>query len=80
MSDIDIKKLADDDLLAVAGGLQDNVTVAYQVINGDWGNGQDRVNRLRRAGYDPVAIQQIVNYILRQPDRYRPTPRDPYLG
>ncbi len=78
----DIKKLLDDELLGVAGGLQDNVTVAYQVINGDWGNGQERINRLRGAGYDPYAIQQIVNYLLSQPQRYNvPTySRDPYLG
>ena len=78
----DIKVMLDDELLNVAGGLQDNVTVAYQVINGDWGNGQNRINRLRNAGYDPYAIQQIVNYLLERPERYyiQPYYRDPYLG
>ena len=78
----DIKVMLDDELLNVAGGLQDNVTVAYQVINGDWGNGQERINRLRSAGYDPYAIQQIVNYLLERPERYYIPPyyRDPYLG
>ena len=78
----DSKVMLDDERLNVAGGLQDNVTVAYQVINGDWGNGQNRINRLRNAGYDPYAIQQIVNYLLERPDRYYIPPyyRDPYLG
>lgn len=81
----DIEKLADDELLAVAGGIQDNVTVAYQVLRGDWGNGEDRKRRLRAAGYDPYAIQQIVNYLCKNPQRYNPYggdmgPNDPYLG
>lgn len=35
--------------------------VAKAVIRGDYGNGQDRVNRLRAAGYDPAEVQQEVN-------------------
>jgi hypothetical protein len=35
--------------------------VAQQVINGIWGNGPDRVARLKAAGYDPVAVQNEVN-------------------
>ena len=38
--------------------------VAREVINGAWGNGQDRFNRLRAAGYDPNAVQNRVNAIL----------------
>lgn len=38
--------------------------VAKAVIRGDYGNGQDRVNRLRAAGYDPTAVQNEVNRIL----------------
>lgn len=37
--------------------------IARQVIRGDWGNGQDRVNRLRAAGYDADAIQARVNQL-----------------
>ena len=79
----EIEKLTDDALLEVAGGRQDDIAVAYAVIDGKYGNGQDRINRLRAAGYDPYAIQQIVNYLLAQP-RYTqynpPFSRDPYLG
>ena len=35
--------------------------IVSEVIAGQWGNGQDRVNRLKRAGYDPNRIQDKVN-------------------
>ena len=35
--------------------------LAREVIHGLWGNGQDRVNRLKAAGYDPTAVQNKVN-------------------
>lgn len=38
-----------------------NDTIAQEVVAGHWGNGEDRKNRLRNAGYDPNAIQAIVN-------------------
>ena len=38
--------------------------VAREVIQGKWGNGQDRINRLRAAGYNPDAIQAEVNRIV----------------
>ena len=45
-------------------------TVAREVIAGQWGNGQDRVNRLTEAGYDYSAVQARVNELLRpQPQR-----------
>lgn len=39
-------------------------TLAREVIRGDWGNGQDRKNRLERAGYDYTAVQRRVNELL----------------
>lgn len=39
-------------------------TLAREVIRGDWGNGQDRKNRLERAGYDYNAVQRRVNELL----------------
>ena len=38
--------------------------VAREVIRGDWGNGQDRRDRLRAAGYDAAAVQARVNQLL----------------
>ena len=39
--------------------------LAREVINGKWGVGQDRVNRLTKAGYDYNAVQKRVNEMLR---------------
>lgn len=39
-------------------------TLAREVIEGNWGNGQDRKNRLERAGYDYTAVQRRVNELL----------------
>lgn len=38
-----------------------NLTIAHEVIAGKWGNGPDRVARLKRAGYDAAAVQREVN-------------------
>lgn len=38
--------------------------IAHEVIQGLWGNGQDRVNRLNAAGYDASAVQNRVNQLL----------------
>lgn len=38
-----------------------NEQIANEVIRGEWGNGDDRRNRLQAAGYDYNAIQAIVN-------------------
>lgn len=40
-----------------------NEEIAQEVIRGDWGNGQERKDRLTAAGYDYDAIQSIVNRI-----------------
>lgn len=44
-----------------------NETIAQEVLAGYWGNGNDRVNRLRNAGYDYNAVQAIVNQKVGQP-------------
>ena len=38
--------------------------IAKEVIAGKWGNGQDRVNKLKAAGYDAAAVQKKVNELL----------------
>lgn len=38
--------------------------VAHEVIAGKWGNGQERIDRLKAAGYDPDKIQERVNEIM----------------
>lgn len=39
-------------------------TLAREVIHGDWGNGQERYNRLTAAGYNYQQVQNRVNQIL----------------
>nr|DAF31455.1 MAG TPA: LysA like endolysin [Caudoviricetes sp.] len=39
--------------------------VAHEVIAGRWGNGQERIDRLKAAGYDPDKIQKKVNELMK---------------
>ncbi len=47
-----------------AGNDADLYELAMQVIRGDWGNGEDRRERLTKAGHDYAAVQAKVNEIL----------------
>lgn len=38
--------------------------VAQEVLDGKWGNGETRINKLKAAGYDPVAVQVKVNQLM----------------
>ena len=42
------------------------IEIAHQVIEGMWGNGGERVTRLRAAGYVPELVQAEVNLLLHQ--------------
>ena len=44
--------------------MKDVTAVAKEVIQGKWGNGDDRVKRLRAAGYDSASVQKEVNRLL----------------
>ena len=44
--------------------LKNIATIANEVIQGIWGNGQERFDNLTNAGYDPQAVQDKVNEIL----------------
>lgn len=39
--------------------------VAHEVIAGRWGNGQERIDRLKAAGYNPDKIQKRVNELMK---------------
>lgn len=52
---------------APAPAKKSNEQIADEVIAGQWGNGDDRRNRLASAGYDYDAIQSIVNAKLNPP-------------
>lgn len=47
--------------IVVAPTKRSNDEIATEVLNGKWGNNPARANALKAAGYDPNAIQAIVN-------------------
>lgn len=51
--------------------------VAREVIRGEWGNGSDRRQRLKAAGYDYDTVQDRVNDILTGDEPEQPTPAEP---
>ncbi len=46
------------------GKFKDNLTLGQEVLDGKWGIGAARKAALIAAGYDPVAVQEAVNYLL----------------
>lgn len=56
-----VEKLADDALETVAGGMSANYKAALDVMDGKYGNGEERKRRLAAAGYDYWAVQHLVN-------------------
>lgn len=45
--------------------LKDIDEIAKEVLAGKWGNGSDRKERLLAVGYDPTAVQVLVNQLLK---------------
>lgn len=62
------------DPAAVKPTTKSEKTVAQEVVNGAWGNGDYRRNKLKAAGYDPDRIQQLVNDILKKGTPSAPKP------
>lgn len=54
----------EEDNVISKGALKSLSTIANEVIQGLWGNGEERYNSLAYAGYDPQAVQDKVNEIL----------------
>jgi hypothetical protein len=54
-----------------------NDTVANEVLNGAWGNGDDRRANLQAAGYDYATIQNLVNQKLGGSSAAAPAPARP---
>lgn len=52
--------------------------LAHEVINGKWGSGQTRKDRLTAAGYDYAAVQARVNEILKSNQTPTPKPAIPF--
>lgn len=51
-------------MTVTAINLPDTVSVALLVIAGQFGNGNDRKQKLTKAGYNPVTVQACVNELL----------------
>ncbi len=51
-------------MTVTAINLPDTVSVALLVIAGQFGNGNERKQRIMKAGYDPVTVQTCVNELL----------------
>lgn len=67
----DMNEMYRDLIAEISGGSKPEPTpsksideLAKEVIDGKWGNGEDRKNRLTEAGYDYNAVQNKVNEIL----------------
>lgn len=51
-------------MTVTAINLPDTVSVALLVIAGQFGNGDERKQKLTKAGYNPVTVQACVNELL----------------
>ncbi len=54
-------KTVDNSVENVENSKKSNEEIAKEVWEGKWGNGQERVDKLTKAGYDYTEIQKIVN-------------------
>lgn len=54
----------DGDIRGYYTNKKSNEQIAREVIQGLWGNGQDRRKRLSQAGYNPDTIQALVNKMM----------------
>lgn len=50
--------------------LPSTVSVALLVIAGQYGNGTERKEKLKKAGYNPDTVQACVNELLKILERY----------
>ena len=50
-------------------GQKTNYVVACEVLEGLWGNGPERRERLEKAGYSYSAIQSLVNCLIEERNR-----------
>ena len=59
------KKLFDTKVSTKKEPKKSITTIAKEVIDGKWGNGEDRKKKLKSAGYDYSAVQKKVNELLK---------------
>ena len=56
-----LENLGDEQLGTVAGGMSAEYLAALDVMDGKYGNGEDRRRRLTAAGFNYDAVQHLVN-------------------
>ena len=61
--------MTDEELGEVSGGVTANYLAALDVMNGKYGNGEERRIRLTAAGYNYDAVQRLVNGLAKGYDR-----------
>lgn len=59
-----------DAIEKVTGAIKDYGKIVDEIILGNWGNGQERFNKLAEAGYDWAHAQNLVNEKLNDSTRY----------
>ncbi|MBQ6927386.1 MAG: hypothetical protein IJQ36_03640 [Oscillospiraceae bacterium] len=57
----EMKRMDEEQLDAVAGGVTANLAAAYDVLAGKYGEGEERKRRLTAAGYNYNDVQSLVN-------------------
>ena len=57
-------------MTVTAFNIPETVSVALLVIAGEFGNGNERKQRLTKAGYNPSTVQACVNELLPILDKY----------
>ena len=57
-------------MTVTAFNLPETVSVSFLVIAGRFGNGEDRKQRLKKAGYNAEEVQKCVNDLLPILNRY----------
>lgn len=65
----ELNKMTDEAMDAVVGGVSANYLAAQDVMNGKYGDGEDRKRRLAAAGYDYWSVQRLVNGLAKGYDK-----------
>lgn len=61
----EMKRLKEEQLDAVSGGVTANLAAAYDVLAGKYGEGEERRKRLAAAGYEYNDVQNLVNALVK---------------
>ena len=64
-----VEALGDEELNEAVGGMTANHRAALDVMEGRYGNGEERRRRLTAAGYNYEAVQHLVNGLAKGYDR-----------